>query len=561
MDAIVTRLYETRSPDELAHLTQNDVLDEITAAEREILASKHTQFTVNVPVVVSIMRHAEQTVVPFWLKEAGFKKTELRVFNTEGWEYEVWQKDFPAGKVGLGVNGFANHRPHYFVCVAPQDSDEVLEIRDRFPSKYPLGWMHDGAYVYNDWDSLLLREVPEQLKNQILLTTIRGRSRETHLVGGFRQTPYPSSEHPDQVVLSWTEEPKTTMTVQWRGNTEMREGAVRFRALGSEGLFQTVAAEFETIEDPFLANDRYCHKFHATLTGLEPGRGYVYQVGFPASDAWSELARFRTAPAAAEPFSFVVFGDTQSIEPWAPIIEAAQEHTPDAAFQMIAGDLVSTGQYRDHWDRFFHVDQPLNAKWPLMPALGNHDEIDGLGAAMWQASHALPLNGPAGLEPERSYWFEYSNALFVVLDSGLPIVGQAEWLERTLANSDADWKIVIYHFPPYSYEEPYPRIESLWGYLFDKYDVNIAFEGHIHYYMRSKPIYRGEPQEEGCRGTTHLITIAIPNPVRELPPAAYAAKQFTGIAVYQSVEVDGDRLVCKAVDAEGRVLDTFELRK
>lgn len=561
MDRVATRLYAEHTADELAALALTDVYESVTPLEREVLSTKHLQFEVNVPVTVSIMREMGQRTLPFWLEESGFTKTEMMVKNIEGWVYEVWQKSFPAGHVGLGINGFENHRPHYFVSVGAQKHGDKLELTNVAPDQFPLGWMVEGQMVYNDWTENVLGEVPEALKNQLMFTTIRGRSRATHLVGGFRKTPYPSSDTPDEVVLSWTDDPTTTQDIQWRGDTLQTSGSVRYQEVGAEGESQIADATFEVVEDRFLANDRYCHKFRATITGLRPGVEYAYQVGFPESDTWSDSATFRTAPAEPEPFSFVVYGDTQSIEPWAPILEAARKHTPEARFQLIAGDVVDTGQYRDHWDRFFHVGQATTRMWPLMPALGNHDVIDGLGAEMWRASLALPLNGPAHIEPERVYSFEYGNALVVVLDSALSIIGQAEWLENTLANSKATWKFVIYHFPPYNYEDQYPKIEALWGYLYDKYDVNIAFEGHIHYYMRSKPIFRGEPQPEGERGTTHLITIAIPNGERELPPASYAAKQFTGIAVYQEVKIDGDTMTCNTIDQNGTILDTFTVRK
>ncbi|MEZ4904972.1 MAG: hypothetical protein R2822_26070 [Spirosomataceae bacterium] len=51
--------------------------------------------------------------------------------------------------------------------------------------------MKVGAFTYHDWDDLTLSEVPVSLQGQILFSTIRGRAREAHLIGAFRQTSTP----------------------------------------------------------------------------------------------------------------------------------------------------------------------------------------------------------------------------------------------------------------------------------------------------------------------------------------------------------------------------------
>ena len=561
MDAIVTRLYDENTLQELAALDEETILNLIRPEERKALATRHVHFDVNVPVIVSVMRETGQQTVPFWLTESGFEKTDLTVTNTEDWVYEIWQKEFPAGHIGLGINGFDKHRPHYFVAVGPQNTGDEVELTNLFPGEFDVEIMREGAYVYHDWDSLLLKDVPESLEGQKLLTTIRGRARTAHLIGGFRQTPHPSAAQPDQVVLSWVEDPTTTQTIHWRGSTKTTNGVVRYRKVDTAEQFRTADAQQTKLEDLFLANDRFCHRYETTLRDLTSGTRYEYQVGFPESNTWSETGYFKTAPAEDEAFTFIVFGDTQSIEPAKPVIDKALAEFPDAAFQMIAGDVVSTGQYRDDWDRFFHTAQYATMRWPLMPALGNHDVIDGLGAGMWRASHALPSEGPTVHTPERVFAFEYSNAHFLVLDSALSIIDQAPWIEEQLANTDADWKIAIFHFPPYNHEDPYPQIESLWGYLFDKFGLDIAFEGHYHHYLRTKPIFRGQPQPEGSDGTIHLMTIAIPGRKHKLPEDDFVAVQFSGTPVFQAIEVDGNELRCRAIDANGKVHDELVLRK
>jgi hypothetical protein len=560
MDTIVTRMYAEMDESELAALDDAAIQAFITADERAALATQYVQFDVNVPVIVSVMRETGQAITPFWLEESGFKKTDLVVTNTENWQYEVWQKTFDAGHVGLGINGFDKHRPHYFVAVAPQEAGETVELTNIHPQEFPVAWMAEGAMVYHDWDSLLLKDVPDELQGQQFITTIRGRAREAHLIGAFRKTPYPSSTQPDQVALTWSDDPQTTQTVQWRTNTEVKDGVAQYR-MQDEADWQEVQADIEEVQDRQLMNDRYCHRFTAVLRDLAPGATYLYRVGSPEHATWSPATEFRTAPAENEPFTFITFGDTHKNEAWGAMLDQTLERHPETAFYTIAGDLVSTGQYRDDWDEFFHLSSSAFSRRPLLPSIGNHDALDGLGAGLYRSVFALPENGPEYIPKENAYAIEYGNLLFLSLDSTHAEVDQAAWLEEQLAKSDATWKIAVFHFPPYNWDEPYPRIDALWGYLFDKYHLDIALQGHMHYYMRSHPMRRNRPVDSPADGTIHIMSIAIPNEERDLPPAAYAAVQFSGPPLYQTFKIDGNRLEYTSREADGKIRDEFVIQK
>ena len=297
MGGIVTRFYANLDHDELSSLTQEKVLELITDEEREVLATRYWYFDVDVPIVVSVIRNVDQPVVPFWLEEKGFEKTDLVVTNTETWAFEVWQKRFDAGRVELGINGFDMHRTVYFLCVGPQTHGAKVEIANLFPATEAVIEMKKGAWMYRDWDSLYIEDLPGSLGGQLLLTTYRGRAREAHLVRAFRKTPFPSSTKPDHVALTWSEDPRTTQTVQWRTNTGVESGVVRYRAKGVDSTpFVEVQAERELIEDRLLMNDRYTYRHTAVLRGLRPSTTYVYIVGSPENNVWSEEAVFTTAP-------------------------------------------------------------------------------------------------------------------------------------------------------------------------------------------------------------------------------------------------------------------------
>ncbi len=562
MDDVVTRLYATMTEDELYAIDDAAALQLFTPEEREILATKYWYFDVDVPVVVSILRTTSQPSVPFWLTEAGFVKTDLTVQNIEDWTYEVWQKRFPAGHVGLGINGFDKHREHYLVGVGPQNKNDAVSISELFPSEFAIETMKDGAMCYLDWDNLVLKDVPSSLVGHKLLTTIRGRARDAHLVGGFRKTAWPSSREPDQIALTWSSDPQTTQAVQWRTSTDVETGAVRYREMDSADKYRVVDSTVERIENRLLVNDRYCHYHTAILAELKPGTAYIYAVGNPEGNAWSNETVFTTAPQETEPFTFVMFGDTHNNPDWGEMLDGAFVRHPETAFYTIAGDLVNTGQYRDDWDAFFAHSSKVFSQRPVMPSLGNHDTLDGLGAALYRSVFALPKDGPKKLPPENAYSFEYSNALFVMPDCTSSAEDQLEWMEEVLAKSNATWKFVVYHFPPYSQDyDEYPGIRFGWGNLFDKYHVDFALEGHVHYYMRSHPIYGDKIAASPAEGTIHLISIAIPMRDQEFPPADYAIKQYRGGAMYQTFRIDGNRLEFKSHLSDGSLFDELVIEK
>src|SRR5690606_13197640 len=162
MDSLVTRIYAQWDTRLISGLDENLVLKFIGPDERAALAENYWRFRVDKPVTVSVMRDRAQASVPFWLVEGGFTKTEYTVRN-EQYTYEVWQKQFPAGEIGLGINGFDKHRPVYFVGVAPQHPGATVSITPIIPEKQVISVLDTGVFTYHDWDELVLTEVPEVL--------------------------------------------------------------------------------------------------------------------------------------------------------------------------------------------------------------------------------------------------------------------------------------------------------------------------------------------------------------------------------------------------------------
>jgi hypothetical protein len=309
-----------------------------------------------------------------------------------------------------------------------------------------------------------------------------------------------------------------------------------------------------------LFNDRYVHRFTAQLNELTPGTQYHYRVGSKESQAWSAFGTFITEPLDAERFSFIWFGDTHCFPDSGKLVSLAKQHK-DIAFYSIAGDIVSTGLNRNDWDKFFNYSMNAFAEKPLMPVPGNHDRQDGMGAQLYYDLFSLPKNGPPKVATESSYAFEYGNALFLMIDATSEVADHTAWVEEKLSTTKATWKFAMFHFPPYNFEEPYLDIQQAWVPLFDKYHVDMVMGGHIHYYMRSQPMYGGKVVDSYKRGTVYAISISIPSSHNNMTEEPYAVKQYAEGYFYQRMEIDGGILKYTTIDSQGKVRDEFVIHK
>lgn len=558
MDNTVSRFYSDFDLSQLDTIGNDFILKFLSEEDKNVLSTGYWVFEANVPVRVSLMRDSAQQVVPFWLEEAGFQETPLRVKNAHS-VYEVWQKDFEAGRINLGINGFDKHRPVYFISVGTQNPEDHLEVNPIFPEQQHFETMQAGAFTYHDWDGLTLTEVPDELNGQVLLTTIRGRAREAHLIGAFRTTDFPSSDHPDQVLLTWSGDPETTMDVQWRSSTAVDQGAVSYWIKGSQDTITSGAEKF-IMEDRLLQNDRFIHRFTARLTDLQPGTSYEYRVSGDGKD-YSDIYGFTTSKREASGFSFLWTGDVHNSETWGEMMQEAYAKHPESAFYIAAGDLVNTGLHRDDWDQLFAYPGDVFANIPFMAVPGNHDSQDGLGAWMYQEMFSYPENGPDAAMAELTYAFQYQNALFLMIDVTLPIAEQTGWIKEQLSSAEAEWKFAVFHFPPYNSIEFYQDIIDEWGPLFDSYHVDMVISGHFHYYLRTKPIHAGKVVTGPADGTIYLMSVGTTGKNKEMKPADYAEVQFGADHLYQHVEIDGRRLRYTSYDLDGKLLDSLEISK
>jgi hypothetical protein len=327
---------------------------------------------------------------------------------------------------------------------------------------------------------------------------------------------------------------------------------------------RTKRARTERLSTPTVVNDPLIHRHSVVLGGLKPATTYVYTVGDGSAKGWTEPAEFTTAPEEAVPFSFVYMGDAQNgLDQWGILLRNAYCARPDAAFYVMAGDLVNRGAERWDWDSFFENAKGVFDRRQLVPVLGNH-EYQGGDPNLYLAQFTLPRNGPRTIPPERAYAFEYSNAKFIILDSNLDPAKQTAWLEKQLADTKAVWKFVSYHHPAYSSggNRDNAEVRNVWTPLFDKYHVDLALQGHDHAYLRTYPM-RGQQRVTDPRdGTIYIISVS-GTKYYDQPKRDYTEVGFTKVSTYQvlDIQINGNKLVYRAHDVDGKVRDEFVIQK
>ena len=561
---IIERLKDTHSPEELVALDEAKALATLTDEERDVLGSHYITFKVDVPVVVSVVQDARLGDRPFWIHDLGFSKRDYKV-ELERREFDVWEKEYEAGEVGLGVPSLDGSAEHYFVALRPVNEGDEINVTDIYPARHTVGTVERRAEAYAD-DDTMITKLPAELEGQVLIRGLDDNTDVGQIVNLFRVTEYPATDFPDHVVLTWSGDPKTTQTVQWRTSTDVTSAVVRYQKKSDFNRFDPrepveVEGTTEPMEAPTLVNDPVVHRHTVKITGLEPDTTYVYSVGDGSDDRWSELTEFTTAPDRIVPFSFIYMGDAQNgLDRWGTLVHNAFNRRPDAKFYVMAGDLVNRGSERDDWDSFFANAEGVYDRRQLVPALGNH-EYHGGNPNMYLSMFALPEDGPLG---EKTYTFEYSNALFVVLDSNMPVEDQSEWLDETLGASDATWKFVVYHHPAYSSapNRMNPQVRSVWGAIFDKHHVDLALQGHDHAYLRTYPMKDGKPVDSPAEGTIYIVSVS-GTKYYELGDFDYTEKGLANTSTYQvlDLQISGNRLVYRAYDLEGEEVDEFVIEK
>jgi hypothetical protein len=286
-----------------------------------------------------------------------------------------------------------------------------------------------------------------------------------------------------------------------------------------------------------------------TLTGLQPNTRYEFDAG--GLDAGK--GSFKTAPGGAEPYRFVVYGDTRSRhDVHRHVVEAIVKHgVPD--FAIHTGDLVSDGSDSGLWPVFFDIERELLRHTAFFPALGNHERNSREFYDYFQV-------GPP------YYSFNWGNSHFSILNSDLGNAAtttgaretfwteQTRWLEQDLqSNQKADFRFVIAHHPPFtavSTRQGSNKEMTALVPLFEKYKVSAGFFGHDHNY-----------QHHLKNGIHYIITGGGGAPLYDVAkPDPEITRKVVSIEHFVTVAVEGRTAAIEAIALDGATIEKIELK-
>jgi acid phosphatase type 7 len=304
------------------------------------------------------------------------------------------------------------------------------------------------------------------------------------------------------------------------------------------------------------------------LTGLQPGTEYTYVVD--ACGARTNPKRFSTAPTPdSRSAHFLAVGDMGTGGSEQRAVLAAMVGRRAELFLALGDIAYSSGTEAEFQSNFFVPMAPLLSEVPLFTTPGNHEYVTAQ-AQPYLDNLYLPTSPSGG---ERYYSFDWGPVHFVSLDSNCTLglasadrctlTAQKQWAQEDLAASQAPWKVVFFHHPPWSSGDHGSSLKTRreWAPLFEKYGVDLVLTGHDHHYERTYPMRGDGVAPSGTPGIPYLVVGnggASLRPLSGGKPSWAAVRNDTDHG-YLDVRVEGGTLTGQVLTPSGKVVDSFSL--
>jgi len=287
----------------------------------------------------------------------------------------------------------------------------------------------------------------------------------------------------------------------------------------------------------------------ALLVGAAAVQALSGQQRPPANAPAMSASTEAQAPIGKDSVKFLVIGDSGTGDK-GQYDTAAQMWAAHAVFPyefaiMLGDNLYGSERPQDYVTKFERPYKPmLDLNIPFYASLGNHDD----------PNQRFYKN--FGMGGKRFYTYQRQDVRFFALDSNYMDKDQQRWLEDELSKSDAKWKIAYFHHPLYSSGAAHGSevdLRSIVEPLFIKYNLQVVFAGHEHFYERIKP-------QKGI----HYFTAGGSAKLRAgdiIGNTGFTEKGFDTEQSFMVVEIDGDVLRFQTISRHGKRVDSGEIRR
>lgn len=320
---------------------------------------------------------------------------------------------------------------------------------------------------------------------------------------------------PSYIKLNATKTPWNSQSVSWMSNplytadkaVVLYAEKADYDANGDATVFTSVegVSYLSELNSTGIAATNYAVRFNSVeFSGLKENTEYVFKVSDGTTE--SEIRTFTTSKDNTATDFFIV-ADIQNTD-IADInnVNAALGNTGiDFDFGIHTGDIVDNAGEYSYWEAAGTAfSTGVLGNTDIFHVLGNHEYTGDFYGV--NATHYYDLPGSHDAAPE-AYSVEYGN-IYIASFGFLGMSGYKsaiEWLREDIANSDATWKILTVHQPPY-YTNPGGATKGyreLITAAADELDLDFVFSGHDHAYARTQPITAGVPDAEN--GTVYFV--------------------------------------------------------
>lgn len=319
----------------------------------------------------------------------------------------------------------------------------------------------------------------------------------------FGVKPYDPGRPADQIKLSWSGDPHTSLVILWHAD-RLADAWVKVSDGTASRTVNGQRTDGKTIGSGVW--------LEAHVTGLQPGRTYRYMIN--SGPAQTPFHQFTTEAAGPHAVRFDVFADQGDCVHYAAackVMEGIAQDRPQ--FVLGAGDL----SYADEADNgpaaantWANDIMRYYSTWaPLLPTPGNHEYLPGDTIDNYKARFGLSGRGPgqdgSGQAGGDYYSLTYGPVHVVALPERYinMKVGSRfrRWLEADLQQAAADpavkWRIAFDHRPFYSTGRRHGADHTYVKWVrpvLEKYHFDIVFSGHEHEYERTLPMINGAPR-------------------------------------------------------------------